>query len=100
VIDLSRIADDVVLGNDVSAVALAQIYGCTVGEHDLMPRATREGGSLKTTEDWDLLPARTRRCASTGFSAVILAGVQIAEGTVVAGIPERDLHTLDQGALT
>jgi hypothetical protein len=85
VIDLSRIADDVVPGDDVSAVALVTMYGCTVGEHDLMPRATREDGSLQTTEDRDLLPTRTRRRARTGSGAVI---------------PARNLRTLDQGALT
>lgn len=30
--DLNRIADDVVLGNDVSVVAFVNMYGCTVGD--------------------------------------------------------------------
>jgi len=163
VTDLNRIADDVVLGNDVSVVAFVNMYGCTVGDqtkigpfveiqagasvgarcriasdtficervtiedevfvghhvcftNDLMPRATRNDGSLQTTDDWDLVPTRVRRRASIGSGAVILAGVEIGEGavigagavvthdvapnTVVAGIPARNLRTLDQEALT
>ncbi|HET7531842.1 MAG TPA: acyltransferase [Nocardioidaceae bacterium] len=161
--DLNRIADDVVLGNDVSVVAFVNMYGCTVGDqtkigpfveiqagasvgarckisshtficegvtiedevfvghhvcftNDLMPRATRNDGSLQTTDDWELVPTRVRRRASIGSGAVILAGVEIGEGavigagavvthdvapnTVVAGIPARNLRTLDQEALT
>lgn len=161
--DLNRIADDVVLGNDVSVVAFVNMYGCTVGDqtkigpfveiqagasvgarckisshtficegvtiedevfvghhvcftNDLMPRATRNDGSLQTADDWDLVPTRVRRRASIGSGAVILAGVEIGEGavigagavvthdvapnTVVAGIPARNLRTLDQEALT
>ena len=30
--DLNRIADDVVLGEDVSIVAFANLYGCTIGD--------------------------------------------------------------------
>jgi len=32
VTDLNRIADDVVLGRDVSVVAFVNLYGCTIGE--------------------------------------------------------------------
>lgn len=161
--DLNRIADDVVLGHDVSVVAFVNMYGCTVGDqtkigpfveiqagasvgarckisshtficegvtiedevfvghhvcftNDLMPRATRNDGSLQTTDDWDLVPTLVRRRASIGSGAVILAGVEIGEGavigagavvthdvapnTVVAGVPARNLRTLDQEALT
>lgn len=154
---LNRIADDVVLGADVSVVGFVNLYGCTIGDqtkigpfveiqagavvgarckisshtfvcegvtiedevfvghhvcftNDVLPRATRDDGSLQTGADWEVVPTRVRRRASIGSGAVILPGVEIGEGavvgagavvtsdvpadTVVAGVPSRALRRL------
>jgi len=84
-----------------------------VGHHvcftnDRHPRATNPDGSLQTAQDWELGTTVVRRGASIGSGAVILPGVEIGEGalvgagavvtsdvaagTVVAGVPGRQLR--------
>lgn len=86
------IEDDVFVGHGVLFI------------NDRYPRATA-GGRPQTEADWDVIPTYVRRGASIGSGAVILCGVTIgagalvgagavvthdvAEGTVVAGVPAR-----------
>jgi acetyltransferase-like isoleucine patch superfamily enzyme len=75
--------------------------------NDRFPRATRSDGRLQTEEDWSVEPTRVKQGASIGSNATIIAGVTIgayalvgagavvtrdvAEYTVVAGVPARAL---------
>jgi acetyltransferase-like isoleucine patch superfamily enzyme len=76
--------------------------------NDVYPRAVNASGSLKTEEDWAVVPTRVDCCASIGSNATILPGITIGEGamvaagavvthdvapyTTVAGVPARLLH--------
>src|ERR1041384_4731583 len=76
--------------------------------NDLFPRATNEDGSLQTEADWEIIPTLVKKGASIGSGAIILAGIVIGEGaligagavvtkdvppgTIVAGVPARDLR--------
>jgi acetyltransferase-like isoleucine patch superfamily enzyme len=51
--------------------------------NDATPRATTEGGTLQTGDDWTLLPTVVERRASLGSGAIILGGVRIGEGALV-----------------
>jgi acetyltransferase-like isoleucine patch superfamily enzyme len=52
--------------------------------NDRDPRATAEDGEPQTEADWQLIPTRVCRRASIGSGAVILPGVTIGEGALVA----------------
>jgi len=89
-----------------------------VGHHvvfinDRYPRATTEGGSLKTDADWVCQRTVVRRGASIGSGAVILGDLTIGEqaivgagsvvtrdvppGAIVAGNPARVRRTIPPG---
>jgi UDP-2-acetamido-3-amino-2,3-dideoxy-glucuronate N-acetyltransferase len=51
--------------------------------NDKFPRATTEGGDLKTDADWVLLRTVVERGASLGSGSVILGGVRIGAGALV-----------------
>lgn len=73
--------------------------------NDAYPRATTDGGELKGSGDWAVVPTVVRRNASIGSNATILPGLTIGEralvgagavvtrdvppGSVVAGVPAR-----------
>jgi len=52
--------------------------------NDREPRAATDDGELLTNDDWELIPTRVCRRASIGSGAVILPGVTIGEGAMVA----------------
>lgn len=52
--------------------------------NDRDPRATNEDGELQSQSDWQLIPTRVGYRASIGSGAVILPGVTIGEGALVA----------------
>lgn len=52
--------------------------------NDREPRATADDGELLTADEWELIPTRVCRRASIGSGAVILPGVTIGEGALVA----------------
>lgn len=83
---------------------------CFVGHgvmfiNDKFPRATSNGGMLRTEKDWRVIPTRVGRGASIGSGAVIMCGVSIGDRAmigagavvtadvtsdeVVAGVPAR-----------
>jgi len=94
----AHIEDDVFVGHNVTFI------------NDMYPRATTEGGTMQTEEDWKVVPTYVRKGASIGSSATILAGVTIGEkaivgagavvtkdveaGTIVAGNPARVLRKI------
>jgi len=73
--------------------------------NDLYPRATNKDGSIKTDNDWEVVPTIVKRRAGIGSNATILAGIKIGEGAligagavvrkdvpdfaIVAGVPAR-----------
>lgn len=73
--------------------------------NDLYPRATNKDGSIKTDNDWEVVPTIVKRRAGIGSNATILAGINIGEGAligagavvrkdvpdfaIVAGVPAR-----------
>jgi UDP-2-acetamido-3-amino-2,3-dideoxy-glucuronate N-acetyltransferase len=82
--------------------------------NDRDPHATSDDGEVQTAADWELVPTRVCRRASIGSGAVILPGVTIGEGAliaagavvtrnvdpgaVVAGCPARFLRLRNQHA--
>ena len=89
---------------------------CFIGHHvcfinDPYPRATAVDGTPQTENDWKVVPTRVCHGASIGSGAVILCGVTIGERaiigagavvtknvasqTVVAGVPARQLRSLN-----
>lgn len=80
--------------------------------NDVFPRATAEGGILKTEEDWVCVPTFVKQGASIGSSATLLCGITIGENamvgagsvvtkdvpanTVVAGNPVRILKRISK----
>jgi UDP-2-acetamido-3-amino-2,3-dideoxy-glucuronate N-acetyltransferase len=52
--------------------------------NDRDPCATDEHGELQTAADWELIPTRVCRGASIGSGAVILPGITIGVGALVA----------------
>ncbi|MGE5073111.1 MAG: acyltransferase, partial [Anaerolineae bacterium] len=77
--------------------------------NDKYPRSTTDEGSIQSEADWVCTPTLIKRRASIGSNATILCGVTIGEdamvgagsvvthdvpaGAVVAGVPERIIHT-------
>ena len=73
--------------------------------NDLYPRATNKDGSIKSDNDWEVVPTIVKRRAGIGSNATILAGIKIGEGAligagavvrkdvpdfaIVAGVPAR-----------
>ena len=62
---------------------------CFIGHHvcfinDRYPRATARSGGLQTEADWEVVPTRVCRGASIGSAAVIMCGVTIGAGALVA----------------
>jgi acetyltransferase-like isoleucine patch superfamily enzyme len=51
--------------------------------NDVFPRATAEGGRLKTEEDWVCVPTFVKQGASIGSSATLLCGITIGENAMV-----------------
>jgi acetyltransferase-like isoleucine patch superfamily enzyme len=51
--------------------------------NDKTPRATRSGGGLQTSDDWELAPVVVERGASLGSGAVVVGGVRIGAGALV-----------------
>ena len=80
--------------------------------NDVFPRATAEGGRLKTEEDWVCVPTFVKQGASIGSSATLLCGITVGENamvgagsvvtkdvpanTVVAGNPVRILKRISK----
>ncbi len=80
--------------------------------NDVFPRATAEGGRLKTEEDWVCVPTFVKQGASIGSSATLLCGITVGENamvgagsvvtkdvpanTVVAGNPARILKRISK----
>lgn len=93
------VEDDCFIGHNVTFI------------NDRFPRATAEGGSLQTEEDWAVVPTLIKRGASIGSSATLLCGITIGEGaivgagsvvtkdvepyTIVAGNPARKLRKVE-----
>ena len=83
--------------------------------NDLVPRATRLRGGLKTEAEWVCTPTVVKRRAAIGTGAVVLAGVTIGEsalvgagsvvtkdvppGALVVGNPARVLRMLNPDEL-
>ncbi len=51
--------------------------------NDVFPRATAEGGRLKTEEDWVCVPTFVKQGASIGSSATLLCGITVGENAMV-----------------
>lgn len=94
------IEDDVFIGHSVTFI------------NDSYPRATAQGGRLKTEADWTVEPTLVKKGASIGSGSTILANVTIGEkaiigagsvvtknvpsGVVVAGIPAKRLRRIQK----
>lgn len=52
--------------------------------NDPFPRAINPDGTLKGTEDWDMVGVTVKRGASIGARAVVLGGVEVGEWALVA----------------
>lgn len=61
--------------------------------NDKYPRSTGGGGSLQTTEDWELLSTVVEDGASIGSGAVVLGGVRVGAGSIVGAgaVVSRDV---------
>jgi UDP-2-acetamido-3-amino-2,3-dideoxy-glucuronate N-acetyltransferase len=68
--------------------------------NDNLPRATTEGGELRSSSDWDLKRTTVERGASLGSGAVILGGLRIGEGAIVGAgaVVTRDVPPGDRVA--
>lgn len=51
--------------------------------NDVFPRATAEGGRLKTEEDWVCVPTFVKQGASIGSSVTLLCGITVGENAMV-----------------
>jgi acetyltransferase-like isoleucine patch superfamily enzyme len=65
------VEDNVFIGHNVTFI------------NDLYPRATTEGGSLQTEEDWACGATLIRKGASIGSSSTLLCGVTVGENAIV-----------------
>lgn len=52
--------------------------------NDSFPRAINPDGSLKATDDWDMVGVTVRRGAAIGARVVVLGGVVVGEWALVA----------------
>lgn len=156
-IDFSKIADDVILGEDVRIAGFVNLYGCVIGDNssigpfveiqrgasigqrvkvqshaficsgveiadeafighgvmftnDRFPRATRDDGTLQSSDDWECELTKVGNRASIGSNATILCGIVIGDNaivgagsvvvkdvppnTIVAGNPARIIRNL------
>ncbi len=110
---------DVVLGDRVKVQNRASIYrgvtienGVYVGPHvsfsnDTYPRAVNPDGSVKSDEDWELVPTLVREGASIGAGAMVLPGVTIgrwalvgAGAVVTRDVPDNALVTGNPARVT
>jgi UDP-2-acetamido-3-amino-2,3-dideoxy-glucuronate N-acetyltransferase len=51
--------------------------------NDLYPRATNSDGTMKTDDDWEVIPTLVKSGAAIGSNASILAGITIGEGALI-----------------
>ena len=51
--------------------------------NDIYPRSTNPDSSLKSPDDWKIIPTYVRKRASIGAGAIIRCGVTIGEGAIV-----------------
>src|SRR5689334_21321459 len=63
--------DEVFIGHNVTFI------------NDRFPRATSDGGELKTEADWVCVPTLVKKGASIGSSATLLCGITVGEYAVV-----------------
>jgi acetyltransferase-like isoleucine patch superfamily enzyme len=56
----------------------------TVFINDKFPSATTESGALQSDEDWTLMRTVVERRASIGSGAVVMGGIRVGEGALVA----------------
>jgi acetyltransferase-like isoleucine patch superfamily enzyme len=103
----------VVIGDRVKVQNNASLYrgltvedGAFIGPHacftnDKVPRAVNADGSIKTEDDWEVIPIRVRRGAAIGANATILPGVTIGRWAMVGSgsVVTRDVadHELVAG---
>lgn len=82
--------------------------------NDRYPRSTTAAGELKGTADWEVIPTTVERGAAIGSNATVMCGVTIGAeaivgagsvvthdvepGTIVAGVPARELTGGDRPA--
>jgi acetyltransferase-like isoleucine patch superfamily enzyme len=66
-----KIEDDVFIGHNVTFI------------NDSYPRATTQGGSMQTEQDWTVEPTWVRRGASIGSGVTILSNVIIGENAMI-----------------
>lgn len=61
--------------------------------NELFPRATNEGGELKTEADWTVVPTLIRSGAAIGSNATIVAGVVVGRDAVIGAgaVVTRDI---------
>lgn len=52
--------------------------------NDKTPRATRPDGQFQTRRDWSVMPTVIESRAAIGTGAVVLGGVQVGQGALVA----------------
>lgn len=80
--------------------------------NDPHPRATKEDGNLKDSEDWEEVPTLVKKKASIGANSTIICGVVIGEGamigagsvvtkdvpdwTIVVGNPAKPLRRIEK----
>jgi acetyltransferase-like isoleucine patch superfamily enzyme len=81
--------DEVFIGHNVTFI------------NDRFPRATSEGGELKTEADWVCVPTLVKKGASIGSSATLLCGITVGEGAIVGAgsVVTKDVppHTIVAG---
>jgi UDP-2-acetamido-3-amino-2,3-dideoxy-glucuronate N-acetyltransferase len=66
--------------------------------NDKYPGATTADGSLKTDDDWQVVPTTVKRGAAIGSGATILCGVTIGERAIV-GAGSVVTHDVPAGAV-
>jgi UDP-2-acetamido-3-amino-2,3-dideoxy-glucuronate N-acetyltransferase len=103
----------VVIGGNVKIQNNASVYhgvtvedGVFIGPHvcftnDRIPRAVNRDGSLKTDDDWEVVPILVRRGAAIGANSTILPGVTLGRWAMIGAgsVVTRDVadYTLAAG---